>query len=63
MKDFDTTIIDEPPTIEDRMEMIEILVAQIGKQMEILRAELADLHSDRATRLQQQDLEDPEWYS
>ena len=62
MKEFDNTSLDEPPGIEDRIEMIEILISQIGKQMKIIRAELADLHTQTAREIQQQDLDDPEWY-
>lgn len=62
MKEFDDT----NPSPDPNNECIDSWSrGQIGKlimRIRELEAALSDLHSDRAQRLQQQDLEDPEWY-
>jgi len=62
MEEFDRT----NPTPEPNPECIDSYsrkrIAEFAERIRALEAALADLHSDRAARLQQQDLEDPEWY-
>jgi hypothetical protein len=62
MKEFDDT---EPPK-EPNTECIDSYsrkrIKDFAERIAALEAALADLHNDRAQRLQQQDLEDPEWY-
>ena len=55
MKEFDDTSAEETPTIDE-------MVASLARRVRELEAMVEDLHSDRAQRLQQIDLEDPEWY-
>lgn len=69
MKDVDdTTPPEAAPTNEqlyelckDYMAVLEILMDLPDKVRE-LEAKVEDLHNDRAVRLQQIDLEDPEWF-
>lgn len=69
MREFDDTTPDETPTIDQIAEVVANNAVyalhrmdDLEKRIRELEAALADLHNDRAQRLQQQDLEDPEWY-
>lgn len=69
MKDVDdTTPLEAAPTNEQLFELIKSqqLVLQIlmplPDRVRELEAQIEDLYNDRAVRLQQTDLEDPEWY-
>ena len=55
MKEFDDTSAEETPTIEEKVASLEQAIRELAVMVE-------DLHSDRAQRLHQIDLEDPEWY-
>ena len=62
MKEFDDTEPSPDPNNEcidswSRQKLVELVI-----RIRELESALEDLHSDRAQRLQQQDLEDPEWY-
>jgi len=69
MKELDdTTPPEAAPTNEQLYELcksqqlvLQILMDLPDKVRE-LEAKVDDLHNDRAVRLHQQDLEDPEWY-
>lgn len=62
MKEFDDTEPSPDPNNEcidswSRQKLVELVI-----RIRELESALEDLHNDRAQRLQQQDLEDPEWY-
>ena len=69
MEEFDTTNPTPEPNPEcidsySRKRIAELaeISAMLLERIRALDAALADLHSDRAQRLQQIDLDDQEWY-
>ncbi len=62
MKEFDDTDPSPEPATECIDSYSRKRIKEFAQRIAELEAALEDLHGDRAQRLQQQDLEDPEWY-